>query len=223
MKILPTLLVATIPECNGFFGPILPGLESFGKLSQLSDELSGADLLEHLMREEQSNNADYIIDEIEASLLRDENSAFRIGGNSLRMSEVANGSSCSIDQLEKKNSMAKLVCPNKNGDSVLDGTPCEWECNSGLSYGNKLRNQVKCSGGNWDGVKKVKCNAKCKWTELRAMQTNNEFSQCKSEANFGEARFKCKLPKDKRSGNKGARCSCKNSRRNSGKCSWQLF
>ena len=44
------------------------------------------------------------------------------------------------------------------GDAVLDGTPCEWECNSGLSYGNKLRNQVKCSGGNWDGVKKVKCN-----------------------------------------------------------------
>ena len=98
--------------------PILPGLESFGKLSQLSDELSGADLLEHLMREEQSNNADYIIDEIEASLLRDENSAFRIGGNSLRMSEVANGSSCSIEQLEKKNSMAKLVCPNKNGKNA---------------------------------------------------------------------------------------------------------
>ena len=70
------------------------------------------------MREEQSNNADYIIDEIEASLLRDENSAFRIGGNSLRMSEVANGSSCSIEQLEKKNSMAKLVCPNKNGKNA---------------------------------------------------------------------------------------------------------
>ena len=46
------------------------------------------------------------------------------------------------------------------------------------------------------------------------MQTNNEFSQCRNEANFGEARFKCKLPKDKRNGNKGARCSCKNSRRN---------
>ena len=67
------------------------------------------------MREEQSNSADYIIDEIEASLLKDENSAFRIGGNSLRMSEVANGSSCSIEHLEKKNSMAKLVCPNGNG------------------------------------------------------------------------------------------------------------
>ena len=81
----------------------------------MSDELSGADLLEHLMREEQSNSADYIIDEIEASLLKDENSAFRIGGNSLRMSQVANGSSCSIEHLEKKNSMAKLVCPNGNG------------------------------------------------------------------------------------------------------------
>ena len=90
-------------------------METFGKLSQLSDELSGADLLEHLMREEQSNNADYIIDEIEASLLKDENSAFRIGGSSLRMSQVANGSSCSIAQLEKKNSMAKLICPNGNG------------------------------------------------------------------------------------------------------------
>ena len=67
------------------------------------------------MREEQSNNADYIIDEIEASLLKDENSAFRIGGSSLRMSQVANGSSCSIAQLEKKNSMAKLICPNGNG------------------------------------------------------------------------------------------------------------
>jgi len=46
------------------------------------------------------------------------------------------------------------------------------------------------------------------------MQKNNEFSQCRDEANFGEARFKCKLPKEKRNGNKGARCSCKNSRRN---------
>ena len=46
------------------------------------------------------------------------------------------------------------------------------------------------------------------------MQKSNEFSQCRDEANFGEARFKCKLPKEKRNGNKGARCSCKNSRRN---------
>ena len=99
----------------GYIKPILPGLETFGKLSQLSDNLSGADLLEHLMREEQSNNDDFIIDEIEASLLKDENSQFRIGGNSLRMSEVANGSSCSKENLEKKNSMAKLVCPNENG------------------------------------------------------------------------------------------------------------
>ena len=56
--------------------------------------------------------------------------------------------------------------------------------------------------------------AKCKWTELRAMQKNNEFTQCKDEANFGEARFKCKIPKEQRSGKKGARCSCKNSRKN---------
>ena len=75
------------------------------------------------MREEQSNSADYIIDEIEASLLKDENSAFRIGGNSLRMSQVANGSSCSIEHLEKKNSMAKLVCPNGNGKNPNETQP----------------------------------------------------------------------------------------------------
>ena len=79
----------------------------------MPDELSGADILEHLMRNEQSNNADYVLDEIEASL--NGNSGFRIGGNSLRMSEVANGASCSASLLAKKNSMAKLKCPGQKG------------------------------------------------------------------------------------------------------------
>ena len=82
---------------------------------------------------------------------------------------------CLIEQMNKKNALATLNCPNVKSRNlktcvrhkhtslsdghVKEGTPCSWQCNNGYIYGNKGANRLKCeSGGLWDGIKKVKCN-----------------------------------------------------------------
>jgi hypothetical protein len=135
-------------------------------------------------------------------------------------------SGCSIEQMSKKNALATLNCPNVKNGHVKEGTPCSWQCNNGYVYGNKGTNRLKCeSGGAWNGIKKVKCNAGCAWPALRRLQANGEFAHCQDETQFGLARFKCRVERDDRDSfdYRGARCVCKDSRRNSGKCEWKLF
>lgn len=217
MKFLPTLLVGL---SYGFFKPMMPK-SFFGK----------SDLLEKLQEKLPSdyeydiNNVDYILDDIITSLGKG-NLVFdlyseSIGG--LRSAAVA--SSCSTKKLKEKNILAVLECPGNQGEEVLDGTPCRWQCQGSLEYGNRRKNNVKCQNGEWQGVKKVKCNDKCSWSDLELIQSNSEFSHCNKIKNFGQSRFRCKIDRKSKStlGKSGAKCSCKNSRQNSGKCKWKEF
>lgn len=146
---------------------------------------------------------------------------------SLRTSTNASrNKGCSVQELERRNQLATLICPEVKDGVVKAGTPCSWQCKDGFKFGNKHANNVKCEGGgSWTGVKKVKCNAGCKWAELKLNQRSGSFQHCKNDGNFGDARYKCKVGKKLRSGNdhRGVRCMCKNSRQNSGKCDWRFF
>lgn len=199
---------------TSFFADLV---DAFQNSFTQDEEKADDDEYYYYYEDDYESPAQSVFNQVSASLL-DFNPSLR--------SASKGSNSCSVSQIEKKNNLATLKCPNVKDDHVKEGTPCSWQCNNGYEYGSRDFNRVKCeSGGSWNGIKKVKCNAGCVWNSLRKKQENGEFAHCQDDNNFGKARFKCKVKREQRNQvrNRGARCMCKNSRSNSGKCEWKLF